>query len=84
MKENIVLKIDNGVILIDIELVSKCWSCSGGFNEPDIEDYDDTNLCGPCKGTGYVITDAGHAILDLIEISNCDGGKKQRDKHNSW
>ena len=80
MKKNIILKIDNDNIRLDIILAEKCWDCDGGTKEP-VFCEEDSHICQCCGGSGYEVTKAGKAILDLIEISK---SRIKKEKTNDW
>lgn len=62
MKKPIELDILNNTIYLDQE----CWVCEGGTREP-LEGWGETDsTCENCHGTGFELTHAGEAIMDLI------------------
>jgi len=56
--ESIKLPILNNSTVLDY----KCWNCVGTG-----KDKESKEVCGWCKGMGYILTDAGEAILNLVK-----------------
>ena len=63
MSSEIKINILNNKIRLD-EL---CWNCDGGTHYTDVNFVDVNGVCEPCNGTGYILTDAGSSIMELIE-----------------
>lgn len=63
MADSIVMTILNNKVALDNE----CWNCDGGRCVRHNNDGLWTNgVCDICKGIGYELTEAGEAIIQLI------------------
>lgn len=50
------------------EFVDLDQPCECAYLEPDIDDKRDPNpTCSECGGSGFVLTEAGRAVMDLIK-----------------
>ena len=54
------IKILNNKVALDQE----CWACDCCSKEPEWKDSDGN--CDYCHGDGFQLTDAGRAIIDLV------------------
>ena len=66
-KEALVLKIQEGKIELEVVLDYMCGCCDG-------------EGCDVCDGTGFILTDNGHAIFDML--SRHKSRKLQEDRFN--
>ena len=64
MNKPIIMEVMNNEIALD----EKCWACDLEWMKVD------GLTCGVCKGTGFEPTDAGRAIIALVE-RHIKGGK---------
>ena len=59
--DSIKLKILNN----EVDLDCRCWACDG--DKPDETWKNEDGSCSKCNGTGFQLTDAGDAIMDLVK-----------------
>ena len=57
----------------EVALDEVCWCCEGGTVDPSKPEYVNAKpfftggVCDICRGTGYKLTDAGQAVMDLVK-----------------
>lgn len=51
----------------EVRLDEECWSCGGGKKPPCEIHEEDDGSCGYCNGIGFVPTEVGRAILELVK-----------------
>lgn len=57
IRHPIMLPVETESISLEIELTTPCW------------DHKCNNGCEFCDGKGYILTDAGEAIMDMIQLA---------------
>lgn len=68
LPEAIFIEVLNNTVYLD----NKCWCCDGK-GEVTVEDVVNLKksfrreICDICKGKGYVMTDQGQAIINLVK-----------------
>ncbi len=68
MADPIIMTILNNKVALD----KLCWCCEGGKVDPskpkhvNAAPFFTDGVCDMCKGTGYELTEAGEAIIQLI------------------
>jgi len=61
--EEITISILNNKVALDQE----CWACDCKSKKPDEMFRRKDGTCSQCNDTGYQLTDAGTAIMDLVK-----------------
>lgn len=53
----------------EIHLDEQCWSCNPEYFHKghNTSEPDENGKCGICHGKGFVLTEAGEAILELVK-----------------
>lgn len=68
MANSIIMTILNNKVVLD----KICWCCEGGKVDPNKPEYTNAasfftdGVCNICEGTGYELTEAGEAIIQLV------------------
>lgn len=72
MGDPIIISVLNNPVVLD----KVCWCCEGGTVDPSKPEHINAapfftdGVCDMCEGTGYELTEAGAAIIELITRHN--------------
>ena len=50
-----------------VDLDRECWCCDKGQKTPEANFLNKNGICTECKGKGFMLTEEGEAIMDLIK-----------------